>query len=61
MHVSDGSHYDVRHPEMLMVSHLVVSVGIYGKDDPTMPEFIVMCDPVHITRLEPINGEGARA
>ncbi len=57
MHLSDGSHYDVRHPEMIIVSHTVVSVGIYGSSDPTMPEFVVMCDPIHITRLEPIDGK----
>lgn len=56
VHISDGSHHDVRHPEMLMVSKTVVSVAIYAKDDASLPESIIFCDPVHITRIEPLNG-----
>jgi predicted RNA binding protein YcfA (HicA-like mRNA interferase family) len=56
MHISDGSHYDVRHPEMVIVSHSVVAVAVFGKDDAEQPEHVILCDPVHITRLEPING-----
>ena len=60
IHLSDGSHYDIRHPEMVIVSHTVVSVAIYGKGDASMPEHVILCDPIHITRLEPINGNVPR-
>jgi len=58
MHISDGSHYDIRHPEMVIVSHMVISVAVYEGTDTNMPERVILCDPVHITRLEPINGQG---
>jgi len=53
--VSDGSFYDVRHPEMAIVSRLdvIVSVGQTGDE---IPERSAYLDPVHITRVEPING-----
>lgn len=57
MHLSDGSHYDIRHPEMVTVSLSVISVAVFGKRNGELPERIVLCDPIHITRLEPINGE----
>jgi hypothetical protein len=60
IHLSDGSNYDVRHPEMIIVSHTVVSVAVYGKDDTSLPENVIFCDPIHITRLEPINGNVPR-
>jgi len=60
IHLSDGSHYDIRHPEMVIVSHTVVSVAVYGKDDTSLPENVIFCDPIHITRLEPINGNVPR-
>lgn len=56
IHISDGSHYDIRHPEMVIVSHMVISVAVYEGTDTSMPERVILCDPVHITRLEPING-----
>ncbi len=57
IHFSDGSHYDIRHPEMITVSRTVISLAICGRADATMPERIVLCDPLHVTRLEPIDGE----
>ncbi len=57
MYLSDGSYYDIRHPEMAIVSRTVISVGVYGQEDEAMPERIILCDPVHVTRLEPINGK----
>jgi hypothetical protein len=37
MHVSDGSHYDARYPEMVIVSLTVVAVAVFGKDDVEQP------------------------
>ncbi len=56
LHMSDGSSYQIRHPEMLMVSNTVLAVGVYDEPDTPRPARIVMCDPIHITRLEPVNG-----
>ncbi len=33
MHFSDGSYYDIPHPEMALVSRTVISVAIYAGED----------------------------
>ena len=60
MHFSDGSHYDVRHTEMMLVTRRVLVLSIYGHRDSEMPERAVMCDSMPITRLEQIDGEKAQ-
>lgn len=55
--VSDGSAFDVRHPEMLMVGRTEVIVAIQQAIGMPAERFIYL-DPVHITRVEPINGNG---
>ena len=56
VYVSDGSHYDVRHPEMMMVGQTEVVIGLGPSEEKVFEEF-AYCDPVHITRIEPIDGE----
>ncbi len=61
LRMSDGKAYDVRHPEMLMVSRTVLAVAIH-RPRARQPEGIVFCDPVHIFRLEPmVNGRSKAA
>jgi len=55
VYVSDGSSYDVRHPELMLITRTEVIIGIDPGDD-RVPERKVFCDPVHITRIEPIDG-----
>ena len=54
--VSDGSTYDIPHPDFMIVSRAEVVVAIHlGNGD--IPERFAYFDPVHITRIEPINGQ----
>ena len=56
LRMSDGKAYDVRHPEMLMVSRTVLAVAIH-RPRARQPEAIVFCDPAYIIRMEPmVNG-----
>jgi len=57
--VSDGSSYDVRHPEMIFVTRTLVMVGLPDGDE-RLPARAAWCDPVHITRIELINGQGQK-
>ncbi|MFQ5494451.1 MAG: hypothetical protein ACE5EX_03640 [Phycisphaerae bacterium] len=54
--LSDGSSHDVRHPEMMYVTRSEVVIAMDAGND-TIPEQSVYCDPVHTTRIEPLNGE----
>ena len=60
MHFSGGSHYDVRHPGMILVAQRALALTIHGRPGARLPERVVMCDPMHITRLEQIDGEKAQ-
>ena len=51
--MTDGSSYEVRHPEMLLVSRTAIAMAVHERD-PQRPEGIVCCDPLHITRVEPV-------
>lgn len=57
--ISDGSSYDIRHPEMMMVGRSEVVIGLLSNGDDIYDRF-AYCDPVHITRIEPINGKTVR-
>jgi len=52
IHLSDGSSYDVFHPEWMGVSTTVVFIAQPPEAD-GVPERAVYCDPVHITGVEP--------
>jgi hypothetical protein len=55
--LSDGQQYEVRHPEMAIVSRTTVLVGIPGPRGPDGPaERVVTCALMHITRMETLNG-----
>ena len=57
--VSDGSSYDVVHHDFMLVSRTEVIIGLSASAD-ELPDKKAYLDPVHITRIEPINGRGAR-
>ena len=55
--LSDGQQYDVRHPDIAIVSRSTGLLGIpgpRGSDGPV--ERVVTCALVHITRMEVLNG-----
>jgi hypothetical protein len=58
--MSDGHQFDVRHPEMAIVSRSTVLIGVPGPRGPDGPvERVVTCALVHITRMEALNGASA--
>ena len=50
--MSDGTAYEVRHPEMVLVSRTIIALAIH-RPLAQQPEAIVLCDPLHIIRIEP--------
>jgi hypothetical protein len=57
--LSDGSHYDVYHRDFMLVSRAEVVIGLNAGAD-ELPERNAYLDPVHITRIEPVNGNRMR-
>ena len=56
VYVSDGWHYDAGRPEMIMVGQTQSVIGLGSSEEKVFEEF-AYCDPVHITRIEPIDGD----
>ena len=56
IYLSDGHTYDVLHPEMMLVTKTKVVIALPAKPD-DVPDSTVYCDPVHITQIQPLNGE----
>ena len=59
LHFTDGSSCEVRHPEMAMATQTVVSLAVYDRKEVDLPERIILLDPLHVVRLEPIAEQGA--
>ena len=56
IYVSDGASYDLRHPESALVTRTEVVIALDpGGDD--IPQRCAYCDPIHITRIESIDGD----
>ena len=59
IHLSDGTSYEVMHPEMMAVTKTLVFIALPPVSE-GVPERCVYCDPIHITRIEPVNGHEKR-
>ena len=67
LHVSDGGTFDIRHPEMLMVTRHSAVIGMqedHGaqherNDYPVIDRYTVV-DLLHVTRLEQLSQPGSR-
>jgi hypothetical protein len=55
--LSDGSVHEVRHPEMALLTRREVIIAV-PQDIERLPTRTVICDLLHVTRIEPIDGRG---
>ncbi|MFH1108033.1 MAG: hypothetical protein V1790_02380 [Planctomycetota bacterium] len=51
--LSDGSHYDITHPDQLMVTRRWSYVGVGGNGESFYEDNAVI-DNLHVTRIEPL-------
>ncbi len=62
VHLSDGSTFEIRHPELAIVERSKVIIGVPGPKGLDGPvERSIFCALAHITRLEPVDGSVERA
>jgi hypothetical protein len=54
--MSSGQTYDVRHPEMAMLTRNDILVGI--DEEEGIPANFKICSLLHVTSIEPINTNG---
>jgi hypothetical protein len=58
--MSDGATFDIRHPDMCIVSRSAVYVGIPDPRSPGVAVRVAHCALIHITRIEPVDGATGR-
>lgn len=57
--VSDGATFDVRHPEMCLLSRATMYVGRPAPNTPGVADGVTQVALVHVTRIESLNGSGS--
>jgi hypothetical protein len=57
LHLDDGRMYEIRHPEMAIVTENVVTIGIPREDKPKMALRVTHCSIPHIVEVEPFEIE----
>jgi hypothetical protein len=60
IHISDGQSYDVTHPELLLVTRTIVHIALPPVVHGVATGRSVYCDPIHVTRIEPLDGRKRR-
>ena len=55
VHISVGSPYHIRHPEMAYVTTTQVMIALEMSVE-NLPDKVIFCDPMHATRIEPHGG-----
>jgi hypothetical protein len=56
---SDGTTYDIRHPEMLMAAPTTIVVGYPHPDQPGTITRFDLVSPLHVIRLEPLPAQAS--
>jgi hypothetical protein len=54
LRLDDGRSYDIRHPEMAIVSPTLIFVGLPRKKGSKMVERVTYCSISHIVEVEPV-------
>jgi hypothetical protein len=57
--VSDGSHYDIHHPDQIIIAERSCYIGI-GRNGEGPVQEIARVANIHITRLEPLRRQKTR-
>jgi hypothetical protein len=52
LHLTDGSYFDVSHPEMMIATRRTAILGLGGQLDQGLPERAVTISLLHIVRAE---------
>ena len=59
LHFTDGTTYDIRHPEMALLTRSTVEIGLPEDEESKIADRVVYCTLLHIVRIEDVNGQRA--
>lgn len=54
IHITDGVHYDIRNPEMVMIGRTILFIGLRREIDSPFFDEPVWVSMRHVTRVEPL-------
>jgi len=57
LYFTDGTSYDVKHPEMAFLTRSTVEIGMEEKHGSGIADEVVYCSLIHIVRVENLDGE----
>ena len=57
IYFTDGTAYDVKHPEMALLTRSTVEIGLEEKEGARIADRVVYCSLVHIVRVENLDGQ----
>jgi hypothetical protein len=60
LYLSDGTAYDVRHPELVLLGRRSLVLGLTGRPEDTLYERTVDVDLLHIVRMEHLPSQRRR-
>ena len=56
VYFTDGTTYDVKHPEMALLTRSTVEIGLEQQEGSGIADQVVYCSLVHIVRVENLDG-----
>jgi hypothetical protein len=59
LHFTDGSAYDIKHPEMALLTRSTIEIGLEDQEGSLIADRLVYCGLVHVVRVENLNGQPA--
>ncbi|MFQ5592103.1 MAG: hypothetical protein ACE5HE_13140 [Phycisphaerae bacterium] len=57
LHFTDGTTYDIRHPDMALLTRSTVEIGLPQDQASKIADRVVYCALLHIVRVEDLNGQ----
>ncbi len=57
IHFTDGTAYEVKHPEMAMLTRSTIEIGVEETQGGGIADSVVYCSLVQIARVENLNGQ----
>jgi hypothetical protein len=55
IHLTDGTTYDIRHPEMALLTRSSIEIGIEGQPGSLIADQVMYCSLLHVVRIENLN------
>jgi hypothetical protein len=57
LHSTDGTTYDIRHPEMALLTRSTVEIGLETAEGSLIADRVVYCSLFHVVRVDNLDGQ----